>query len=126
VTVSSVHLLRARHASLINYAHGEDLGRRRDPLPQTYLAYRRVKETLRLTPRADVARSRLRAALDDGSGTNWPDVHFLGPIHPVLDWMSDRVLAGVPSGEVFSVHAQVDRPGVIFQGTLTTARGQIV
>src|SRR5699024_360648 len=83
-------------------------------------------QPLRLASRAHGGGSRLRAALDDGSGTNWPDVHFLGPIHPVLDWMSDRVLAGVPSGEVFAIHGQVDRPWVIFQGTLTTARGQIV
>ncbi len=71
-----------------------------------------MKETLRLTSRRDVASRRLRAALDDDSGTNWPDVHFLGPLHPVLDWMSDRVLAGVPpSGEVFAIHGRVDRPG---------------
>ena len=85
-----------------------------------------MKETLRLTSRTDVATSRLRSALDDDTGTNWPDVHSLGPLHPVLDWMSDRILAGVPSGEVFAIHGQVDRPWVIFQGTLTTARGQIV
>ncbi|MGP5412087.1 DEAD/DEAH box helicase [Brachybacterium paraconglomeratum] len=126
VAQGGVDLVLDEPTGLIQFTPGEDLGRRLDHLPQTYLADRRVKETLRLTSRADVGNSRLRAALDDGSGTNWPDVHFLGPIHPVLDWMSDRVLAGVPSGEVFAIHGQVDRPWVIFQGTLTTARGQIV
>lgn len=111
---------------LIAFAPGEDLSRRLDHLPQSYLADRHVKETVKLTSRADVASSRLRAALDDDSGTNWPDVHFLGPLHPVLDWMSDRVLAGMRSGTVFAIHGEVDRPWVIFQGTLTTARGQIV
>ena len=126
VAQGGVDLVLDEPTGLIQFTPGEDLGRRLDHLPQTYLADRRVKETLRLTSRADVGNSRLRAALDDDSGTNWPDVHFLGPLHPVLDWMSDRVLAGVPSGEVFAIHGQVDRPWVIFQGTLTTARGQIV
>lgn len=111
---------------LIAFTPGDDLSRRLDHLPQSYLADRRVKETVKLTSRTDVASARLRAALDDDSGTNWPDVHFLGPLHPVLDWMSDRVLAGMRSGTVFAIHGEVDRPWVIFQGTLTTARGQIV
>src|SRR5699024_6825911 len=126
VAPGGVDLVLDEPTGLIPFTPGEDLGRRLDHLPQTYLVDRRVKETLRLTSRADVGNSRLRAALDDDSGTNWPDVHFLGPLHPVLDWMSDRVLAGVPSGEVFAIHGQVDRPWIIFQGTLTTARGQIV
>lgn len=126
VASGGVDLTRDARTGLIQFTPGEDLGRRLDHLPQSYLKDRRVKETLRLTSRADVAADRLRAALDDDSGTNWPDVHFLGPLHPVLDWMSDRVLAGVPSGEVFAIHGKVDQPWVIFQGTLTTARGQIV
>src|SRR5699024_4089709 len=121
VSQGGVDLVLDEPTGLIQFTPGADLGRRLDHLPPTYLADRRVKETLRLTSRADVGNSRLRAALDDDSGTNWPDVHFLGPLHPVLDWMSDRVLAGVPSGEVFAIHGQEDRPWVIFQGTLTTA-----
>ena len=126
VSQGGVDLVLDEPTGLIQFTPGEDLGRRLDHLPQTYLTDRRVKETLRLTSRTDVAGDRLRAALDDDSDTNWPDVHFLGPLHPVLDWMSDRILAGVRSGEVFAIHGEVDRPWIIFQGTLTTARGQIV
>src|SRR5699024_5979153 len=126
VSGGGVDLVIDEGSGLIQFTPNQDLSRRLDHLPQSYLTDRRVKETVKLTSRRDVAGARLRAALDDGSGTNWPDVHFLGPLHPVLDWMSDRVLAGVPSGEVFAIHGQVDRPWVIFQGTLTTARGQIV
>src|SRR5699024_3145517 len=64
---------------LSQFTPGEGLGRRLDHLPQTSLKDRRVKETLRLTSRTYLAASRLRAALDDDTGTNWPDVHFLGP-----------------------------------------------
>ncbi|EWS81344.1 helicase [Brachybacterium phenoliresistens] len=111
---------------LIQFTPREDLIRRLEHLPQSYLKDRRVLETVRLTSRRDVASQRLRAALTDDTGTNWPDVHYLGPLHPVLDWISDRTLAGLPSGQVLAIHGEVDRPWVIFQGTLTTERGQIV
>jgi superfamily II DNA or RNA helicase len=126
VANGGVGLVLEDSSGLIQFTPTADLNRRLDHLPQSYLKDRRVKERLRLTSREDVAAHRLRAALDDDSGTNWPDVHFLGPLHPVLDWMSDRILAGVPSGEVFAIHGNVGMPWVIFQGTLTTARGQIV
>ena len=126
VSGGGVDLVIDESTGLIQFTPNQDLSRRLDHLPQSYLADRRVKETIKLTSRRDVAGTRLHAALDDGSGTNWPDVHFLGPLHPVLDWMSDRVLAGMSSGTVYAIHGDVDRPWVIFQGTLTTARGQIV
>ena len=126
VAGGGVDLVIDEGSGLIQFTPNDDLSRRLDHLPQSYLKDRRVKETVKLTSRRDVASARLRAALDDGSGTNWPDVHFLGPLHPVLDWMSDRVLAGMPSGAVYAVHGDVDQPWVVFQGTLTTGKGQIV
>ncbi|GAA1730500.1 DEAD/DEAH box helicase [Brachybacterium phenoliresistens] len=126
VAQGGVDLILDQATGLIQFTPREDLTRRLEHLPQSYLKDRRVLETVRLTSRRDVASQRLRAALTDDTGTNWPDVHFLGPLHPVLDWISDRTLAGLPSGEVFAIHGEVDRPWVIFQGTLTTERGQIV
>src|SRR5699024_1337407 len=82
---------------LIHCTPNQDLSRRLDHLPQSYISDRRVKETVKLTSHRDVAEDRLRAALDDGSGTNWPDVHYLGPLHQVLDWMSGRIHVGIPS-----------------------------
>lgn len=111
---------------LIRFTPPADLARRLEHLPQSYLADRRVRSCLRLTASQEVAARSLRSALDDDSGTNWPEVHFLGPLHPVLDWVEDRVLAGLDRGAVFAVHGDVDRPWVILQGTLTTAKGQIV
>ncbi|MEO2096610.1 MAG: helicase-related protein [Brachybacterium sp.] len=111
---------------LIQFTPPSDLARRLDHLPQSYLKERGVRKRLRLTSDKGVAATGLRAALDDDTGTNWPDVHYLGPLHPVLDWIGDRVLASAGRGEVFAVHGKVDQPWVIFQGTLTTAKGQIV
>ena len=113
-------------SGLIQFTPPPDLARRLDHLPQSYLKERGVRRRLRLTTDRTVAATGLRAALDDDTGTNWPDVHYLGPLHPVLDWMGDRVLAATGRGEVFAVHGKVDRPWVIFQGTLTSAKGQIV
>lgn len=125
-TGGGVDLVVDDASGLIQFTPPGDLGRRLDYLPQTYLKDRQVRGRLRLTSKPDVANSSLRSALDDDSGTNWPDVHFLGPLHPVLDWLGDRTLAGLDSGKVFAVHGEVDRPWVIFQGTLTTSKGQVV
>src|SRR5699024_3145516 len=62
VANGGVDLVLDPPTGLIHFTPGEDLGRRLDHLPQTYLKDRRVKETLRLTSRTDVATSRRRAA----------------------------------------------------------------
>jgi hypothetical protein len=50
----------------------------------------------------------------------------LSPLHPVLDWASDRALAGLGRNEVFAVRGDVDDPTVLLLGTLTNRRGQVV
>jgi hypothetical protein len=68
----------------------------------------------------------LSAALSDKSGSSWPDAHYLGPLHPVLDWAADRALANLGRNEVFAVRGTVDAPTALLLGTLTNRRGQVV
>ncbi|MFY1654007.1 helicase-related protein [Solwaraspora sp. WMMB762] len=103
-----------------------DLAQRLDVLPQSYLADRRVTERLVLAATTGRGKDRLAAALRDDSDSTWPDAHFLSPLHPVLDWASDRALAALGRNEVFAVRGAVDAPTVLLLGTLTNRRGQIV
>ncbi|QSB17254.1 DEAD/DEAH box helicase [Natronosporangium hydrolyticum] len=103
-----------------------DLVQRLEVLPQSYLADRRVTERLVLATTAARGKDRLAAALRDDSDSTWPDAHYLGPLHPVLDWAADRALAALGRNEVFAVRGTVDAATVLLLGTLTNRRGQVV
>lgn len=103
-----------------------DLVQRLDVLPQSYLADRRVTEKLVLATTLTRGKHRMAEALRDENGSSWPDAHYLSPLHPVLDWASDRALAGLGRNEVFAVRGDVDNPTVLLLGTLTNRRGQVV
>lgn len=104
----------------------KDLVQRLDVLPQTYLRDRKVTEKLTLATTPARGTDRLTAALRDKEGSNWPDAHFLGPLHPVLDWAADQALSTLGRNEVFAVRGEVDAPTVLLLGTLTNRRGQVV
>lgn len=102
-----------------------DLRRRLTFLPQDYLKERRVADSLRLaTSPATGKRSLLSARQSDE--TNWPAAHFLGPLHPVLDWASDRALASMAQNEVLAIRGDVESPEFLLLGTITNQRGQLL
>ena len=106
-----------------------DLLQRLEVLPQSYLTQRRVTQRLVLATTLIRGRDRLAAALADEQPSSWPDAHYLGPLHPVLDWAADRALAQLGRGEVFAVRGDpgnVVDPTVFLLGTLTNRRGQVV
>lgn len=103
-----------------------DLRQRLEVLPQAYLSARRVTDELVLATTAVRGKERLAEALTDASSSSWPDAHYLSPLHPVLEWASDRALARLGRNEVFAVRGPVEGPTVLLQGTLTNRRGQVV
>ncbi|HEY5151296.1 MAG TPA: helicase-related protein [Mycobacterium sp.] len=103
-----------------------DLLQRLEVLPQSYLTQRRVTQRIVLATTAIRGQDRLTAALADDEPSSWPDAHYLGPLHPVLDWAADRALTRLGRGEVFAVRGDVDDPTVLLVGTLTNRRGQVV
>jgi superfamily II DNA or RNA helicase len=119
----------------VNPTHGiaeltppKDLRQRLGQLPQNYLQHGRVLERLKLATTAKVGETQLRAARD-GKGVNnttWPEAHYLGPLHPVLNWASDRALAALGRNQVFAIRGDVDAPTVLLMGTLTNKRGQLI
>ena len=119
----------------VNKAHGiaeltppKDLRQRLGQLPQNYLQYGRVIERLKLATTTAVGNAQLRIARE-GKGINnttWPEAHYLGPLHPVLDWASDRALTALGRNQVFVIRGDVDAPTVLLMGTLTNRRGQLI
>lgn len=108
-----------------------DLRMRLAHLPQSYIADRKVTEKLKLATSIDKGKSELEAAKNTvpakgEKATTWPEAHFLGPLHPVLEWASDRALASMASNEIPVVRGKVDDPTVLLMGTLMNRRGQVV
>ncbi len=105
-----------------------DLRQRMAQLPQNYLQHGRVLERLKLATSTQVGNAQLRLARE-GKGVNnttWPEAHFLGPLHPVLDWASDRALTALGRNQVFVIRGDVDAPTILLMGTLTNKRGQLI
>src|SRR5690606_9891629 len=103
-----------------------DLRQRLEVLPQSYLAARRVTQTLRLATSPTRGRTELANARTRESTSIWPEAHYLAPLHPVLEWASDRALASLGRNQVFAVRGGVDAVTVLVQATLTNTRGQVV
>ncbi len=103
-----------------------DLRQRLEVLPQSYLAGRKVAQKLKLATSAAQGKAELENARSDASSSLWPEAHYLAPLHPVVEWASDRALAELGRNEVFAVRSDVEEIGVLLQGTLTNQRGQTV
>lgn len=58
-----------------------------------------------------------RAPRPGDQSTQWPQAHFLSPLHPVLDWAVDRALTRLGRNQVPVATAAVDAPTVIALGT---------
>lgn len=105
-----------------------DLRQRLEVLPQSYLAARNVTSTLRLAITPARGKQELTNARDVQAETKtaWPEAHFLGPLHPVIEWASDRALAELGRDQVFAVRGDVEGLTVLVQAVLTNKRGQTV
>ena len=60
----------------------------------------------------------------DATGTAWPEVHFLGPQHPVLDWLADKLLYRVERNEAIAIPCDVDAPTVLVSGVWSNKLGE--
>jgi ERCC4-related helicase len=113
---------------LVELTPPDDLRQRLAVLPQSYLAERRVVDDMKLATTTALAQASLEDARDDSSNTKglWPEAHYLGPLHPILDWAGDRTLARLGRDEVFAVRGDVVAPTVLVLGSLTNERGQVI
>ena len=107
-----------------------DMWSRLESLPQSYLKERKVKENFKLATNKTVGRTLVDAARNSTDAKNaslWPEAHYLGPLHPVLDWVADRALSRIPErGGIYIVRAEVEAPTVVVHAGLTNRRGQMV
>ncbi|MGW1974317.1 SNF2-related protein [Streptomyces sp. NPDC001889] len=106
----------------------EDLADRFDVLPPGYLRDHRINSRVKLTfSREDAADSLRRAREDADSRSLWPDAHYVGELHPVLEWITDKVLVqlGRQQAPVLQVdRARVPDPVFLTQGVWSNRDGR--
>lgn len=120
----------------IEFTPPADLQYRFRELPKSYLdqekvlTTRRYDGTLRITFDRQYAAERLEAARNAKQGktvqatSQWPNVSYVSDIHPVLDWITDKVLAKLRYDEAFVLAyqpntAKAERIDAALPGALT-------
>ena len=100
-----------------------DLRRRLSVLPPSYLSEQRVNDRLLVTFDQDTAEDHLRRAVAKGKIT-WPGVGYASDLHPLVEWLVDRLLARLGRQEAPVLTAAVDGPVVLVQGVYANALGR--
>ncbi|MEZ5234480.1 MAG: C-terminal helicase domain-containing protein [Acidimicrobiales bacterium] len=108
---------------LLSFVPPRDLARRLGALPQSYLSEQRIVERLRVTGDAVVAEHALRRARET-KDSMWPEIGHLSPLHPFLDWLTDKVLVAVGRNQAPVLIAEVDEPVVCVQGLYANGQGR--
>ncbi|GAA1900449.1 DEAD/DEAH box helicase [Streptomyces sodiiphilus] len=105
-------------------ASAPDLLHRLKALPPSYLKEQRVAERMRVTFDRALALRKLTEARDS-STTMWPEVSFLTDIHPVVEWLTDKVLVEFGRQEAPVITTpHVDGPVFLIQGIHSNALGR--
>ncbi|MFE7634063.1 DEAD/DEAH box helicase [Kitasatospora sp. NPDC057518] len=104
----------------VEFTPPDDLQYRLRALPASYLDQEKILTTskydgaLSITFNRKYAAERLEAARDAKRGkteqtaSQWPNVSYVSDIHPVLDWVTDKVLAKLKYDEAFVLAHQPD------------------
>lgn len=100
-----------------------DLVPRFRDLPSEYLDEQKIAERLRLSGSNEFSEERLDKARKS-TDSAWPDVHFLAPIHPVLDWAADRSISRFGRNEIPVLSGNVSGPVFLTQAVWSNALGQ--
>jgi ERCC4-related helicase len=105
-------------------ARAPDLLRRLKALPPSYLREQGVAERMIVTFDRDLAQDKLTEARES-TDTIWPGVSFLTDIHPVVEWLTDKVLVRFGRQEapvITSPH--ITHPTFLIQGIYSNALGR--
>lgn len=117
---------RDEERDLVAFDTPTDLAERLRDLPERYLRDREITERIRLSAQQSYAEERLAAARATDNKLLWPDVGYLAPVHPVLEWATSRAMARFGRSEAPVMGAEVDEPVFLTQASWANALGQPV
>lgn len=114
---------------LLAFTPPKDLVNRLSALPADYLRDRRVKQRMKVTFDRDLATRKLAEARDEKTETRdektmWPDIAYLSDLHPLVEWVTDKVLVQLDRQTAPVITARVDEPTYLVQGVYSNHFGQ--
>lgn len=110
-------------SGLISFVPPTDLLHRLRALPPDYVREQRLRERLLVTMNRRLADHALRRARES-SASSWPEISLLTDLHPVVEWLTDKVLVRLNRQEAPVITADVDRATYLIQGIYSNALGR--
>jgi ERCC4-related helicase len=99
-----------------------DLKHRLSVLPPSYLRTHNVAERMKVTFSFGLAQRKLDEARR--TKTLWPDIAYLSDLHPLVEWLVDKVLLKLVRQQAPVLIANVAEPTFLAQGIYSNALGQ--
>ncbi|MCZ7374900.1 helicase-related protein [Micromonospora sp. WMMC250] len=119
------HIDLRREDELLTFLAPHDLVHRLTDLPRSYLRAHREGEDLRLKVTFDRALAQRKLDQARQSKTPmWPDIAFLSDVHPMVDWLVDKVLIRLGRQQAPVLTADVAVPTFLIQGVYANRLGQ--
>ncbi|MFI6332471.1 helicase-related protein [Micromonospora chersina] len=119
------HIDLRREDELLTFLAPDDLVHRLTDLPRSYLRAHREGEDLRLKVTFD--RTLAQRKLDQARQSKtpmWPEIAFLSDVHPMVDWLVDKVLIRLGRQQAPVLTADVTAPTYLIQGVYANRLGQ--
>ncbi|MEV4380806.1 DEAD/DEAH box helicase [Streptosporangium sp. NPDC049644] len=100
----------------------KDLIHRLSVLPSSYLRTHDVRKRMKVTFSRTLAQRKLDEARR--TKTMWPEIAYLSDLHPMVDWLTDKVLVRLGRKKALVITAEVDEPVFLIQGIYSNRRGR--
>lgn len=101
----------------------DDLLQRLEVLPPGYLKEHKIAERMKVTFSKSLAQRKLDEARRNKK-TLWPDIAYLSDVHPMIEWLTDKVLIRVVRQQAPVILAKVTEPVFLVQGVYSNRLGQ--
>ncbi|MGW4244583.1 helicase-related protein [Nocardia sp. NPDC004722] len=107
---------------MLAFTPPKDLVHRLSALPSDYMRMHRVDQRMKVTFNRKLAQRKLTEARD--TKMMWPEIAYLSDLHPLVDWVTDKVLVRLGRQKAPAIVAAVDEPVFLIQGIYSNSLGQ--
>jgi superfamily II DNA or RNA helicase len=114
---------RDQQSGLLSFRPPTELIHRLKALPSDYLREQRLRERMLVTFNRRLAEHSLQRARES-STSSWPEISLLTDLHPVVEWLTDKVLVGMGRQEAPMITANVAEPIYLVQGVYSNKLGR--